>query len=198
MNIILMGPQGSGKGTQAKILAEKFGLFYFEAGKFLREIADKNEALKKIMDKGELVPDTEMCSYVQSYLDEKQIYDNILFDGFPRDLEQYNFLKNWFKDKDVKLDAVIILEISEEETLKRLIKRAKIEGRGDDNPESIKKRLNLYHTRTQKLISDMQDEIREFKVNGERSVEEIAKDLEGIINDQIKNSWRTSNHGWGG
>jgi adenylate kinase len=80
------------------------------------------------------------------------------------------------------------LHISEEETLKRLLKRAGIEGRSDDNPESIKKRLSLYHTRTEKLIADMQGEVKEIKVDGERSVEEIAKDLERIVNDQIKNS----------
>lgn len=176
-----MGPQGSGKGTQAKILAEKFKLFYFEAGSFLREIANKNEKLKEIMDSGALVPDEEMCSYIQSYLDDKSIYDNIIFDGFPRDLEQYNFLKNWLKDKNVKLNAVIILHISEEETLKRLLKRAEIEGRSDDNPETIKKRLNVYHQRTEKLINDMAGEVREIQVDGERSVEEIAKDLEEIV-----------------
>lgn len=181
MNILLMGPQGSGKGTQAKILAEKFNLFYFEAGQFLREMASKNEKLKAIMDSGSLVPDEEMCSYIDAYLDEKHIYDNILFDGFPRDLEQYNFLKNWLKDKNVKLNAVIVLHISEEETLKRLLKRAQIEGRSDDNPETIKRRLSVYHQRTEKLINDMAGEVKEIQVDGQRSVEEIAKDLEEIV-----------------
>lgn len=183
MNILLMGPQGSGKGTQAKLLVEKFGFFYFESGKFLREMASKNDKLKAIMDAGMLVPDEEMCSYIDAYLDENHIYDNILFDGFPRDLEQYNFLKNWLKDKNVKLNAVIVLHISEEETLKRLIKRAEIEHRSDDTPESIKKRLSLYHQRTEKLISDMAGDVKEIQVDGERSVEEIAEDLEKIVRE---------------
>lgn len=181
MNILLMGPQGSGKGTQAKLLTEKFGFFYFETGGFLREMASKNEVLKKIMDEGNLVPDEEMCSYIQSYFDEKNIYDQILFDGFPRDLEQYNFLKHWLRDKNVKLDAVIVLEISKKETMKRLTLRKQIEGRGDDNVHAIEKRLALYHARTEKLIGEIEHEVKVFKVDGERSIEDIAEDLVQIV-----------------
>ena len=181
MNIILMGPQGSGKGTQAKLLSQKFNFTYFEGGSFLREMAKNNESLKKIMDSGELVPDAEMCSYVTAYLDENNIYHNILFDGFPRTYFQYGVLKNWLEKRKMKIDLVLVLEISEEETINRLVKRAQIEGRRDDNLESIKKRLSLYHERTELLISQIKEEVDVIKVNGERSIEAIFEDLSGII-----------------
>lgn len=183
MNILLMGPQGSGKGTQAKILVEKFKLLHFEAGDFLRDIAKTNEKLREMMDKGELVPDEEMVSYVTAYLDEKQNYDNLLFDGFPRDLEQFNLFSNWLDDRQIKIDTLLLLEIGEEETLKRLTLRKLKEGRGDDNPDAIKKRLDLYKDRTEKLVNEISHKMKIIRVDGERSVDEIALDLEKIINN---------------
>lgn len=176
-----MGPQGSGKGTQAAILAQKFGFLYFEAGSFLREIAKTNESLRSMMDAGQLVPDEEMASYVNAYLDSKNTYDNILFDGYPRDVKQYQILKSWLIDKNASLDAVIILEISEAETLKRLRLRKIKESRGDDNVDSIIRRLKLYRTRTEKLIKEIKDEVRIIKVNGERDVDAIAWELGNIV-----------------
>lgn len=183
MNIVLLGPQGSGKGTQAKLLAERFGLYHFEAGEFLREMAKKNESLRKIMDKGNLVPDDEMCSYVTAFFDEKDLYDNVLLDGFPRTLNQYRFLNSWLKDREIKFDLVLVLEISETETLKRLLLR----GRRDDTPDSIKKRLALYRERTKALIDEMKKEIEVKVVDGERSIGEIQEDLAKIIDDTYKN-----------
>jgi adenylate kinase len=177
MNIVILGPQGSGKGTQAKLLAEKFDFLYFESGEFLRELALKNETLRQTMDKGKLVPSNELASYIESYLDQKQIYDNIIFDGFPRELAQYEFFKNWLRDKDVKFDLVIVLLVSEETTLKRLMLRK----REDDTEEAIKKRLELYTKETVPLIEALKKETNVVEIDGERSVEEIQKDLEEII-----------------
>jgi len=120
MNILLLGPQGSGKGTQAKLLCKKFGLSYFEMGGFLRDIARTNEEVRRMMDKGVLVPDKEATSYVTSFLDHKGLYNDILFDGFPRTITQYGVLKKWFSAKGVKLDLVFVLQIPQEESLKRL------------------------------------------------------------------------------
>lgn len=177
MNIILFGPQGSGKGTQAELLAEKFGFFYFESGAYLRRIAETNPDLRKMLDEGILVPDIEMTSYLTAFFDEKNLYDDILFDGFPRTLEQYKFLKIWLNQKQVKIDLAIVLEISEEETLKRLSSRK----REDDTPEAIKKRLELYHKRTEILIEAIQKDAKLVKINGERSIEEIQNDLVKLI-----------------
>jgi adenylate kinase len=125
MNILLIGPQGSGKGTQARILLEKFGFFYFESGEFLRKVANDNEELKKALSQGQLVPDREMISYLTAFFDQKNMYDGIIFDGFPRTEPQYQFWKKWLTDKQIKLDLTIVLEISEAETVRRLTARRK-------------------------------------------------------------------------
>lgn len=182
MNIILFGPQGSGKGTQAQLLCEKFGFYYFESGEYLRRIAETNNELKKMLDDGIMVPDIELTSYLTAFLDQECLYDNILLDGFPRNLEQYNFLKIWLEHKQVTIDLVLVLEISKEETVKRLDKRK----REDDTPDAIKNRLELYQTRTEPLIKELEKVTVVRRLNGERSIEEIQKDLVKIITDEIQ------------
>lgn len=181
MNIILLGPQGSGKGTQAKLLMEKFGFYYFESGAYLRRVAETNESLKKSLDSGIIVSDEEMTSYLSAFLDKEQLYDQILFDGFPRTREQYSFWKSWLADRNFKIDLVMVLEISEAVTLERLQLRREKEDRGDDTPESIKKRLALYHERTQPLITELGKDTKVISVDGERSIEAIQNDLVEII-----------------
>lgn len=204
MNILLIGPQGSGKGTQARILTEKYGYYYFESGEFLRKVAEKNENLKESLAEGKLVPDMEMTSYLTAFLDERNLYDDIIFDGFPRTVDQYNFLKNWLSDKKVRLDLVIALTISEKETLRRLNARrmdpktgeiynlvtepppAGIDPntliqRDDDKSEAIKKRLAFYRQRTEPLIIELKKDTKVVEVDGERPVEVIAKEIDGIV-----------------
>lgn len=177
MNIILFGPQGSGKGTQAELLADRFGFFYFESGAYLRKIAETNSELRKMLDEGIMVPDIELTSYLTAFLDQESLYDDILFDGFPRNLEQYVFLKRWLDEKTVTIDLVMVLEISKEETIKRLALRK----REDDTPEAINKRLELYKSRTEPLIQELEKVTKVVKIDGERSIEEIQKDLVDIV-----------------
>jgi len=205
MNILLIGPQGSGKSTQARLLVEKWGFFYFESGGFLREIAEKNEKVREMLAGGTFVPNKEMVSYVTAYLDEKGIYDNILFDGFPRSIVQYNFLKSWLKEKNVSLNLVLVLTISEEETVRRLFARrmdpktgkiynlvtdpppgqvdkSTLIQREDDKPETIKKRLGGYKDQVIPLITQLRREVKVVEINGERPIEEIQADLVKCIN----------------
>jgi len=200
MNILILGPQGSGKGTQARLLSEKLGLYYFESGNFLREIAAKNEELRVHLAQGKLVPDEEMSSYVQSFFDAKGVYDNIIFDGFPRTVVQYNFFKKWLEDKDSSLDFVIVLNISEEETVKRLaarrqdpqtgkiynlitdpppegVDKSKLVQREDDTPAAIKQRLAWYGKLVVPLIEVMKKDAKVIEVDGERPIEAVFKDI---------------------
>lgn len=182
MNIVLLGPQGSGKGTQARLLCKKFNFYYFEMGSFLREIAKRNNVVKEMMIQGILVPDEETTSYLTAFFDEKNLYDDILFDGFPRTVKQYFFLRNWLVEKQVKIDLGIVLEIGEEETTKRLLLRK----REDDTLEAIKKRLEIYENQTVKLINEMEKDTKIIRVDGERSVDEIQTDLVEIVK-KLKN-----------
>src|SRR5260221_12239910 len=173
MNIVILGPQGSGKGTQAKLLAEKFEFFYFEAGEFLRELADKRDDVKKILDSGKLVPEVELTSYISAFFDEKQVYNNIIFDGFPRTIEQYKFFEKWLKEKNVDINLVIVLIVSEKTTLVRLAKR----NREDDREEAIKQRLEIYKKETMPLIEELKKDTKDVEIDGERTVQEIFKDI---------------------
>lgn len=179
MNIVLFGPQGSGKGTQARLLCERFGFFYFESGAYLRKVAETNEIVKKALDDGILDEEInkEMASYLTAFFDQEKMYDNIVFDGFLRTTEQYDFFKNWLNARQVKIDLAVVLEISEEETIKRLMLRK----REDDTPEVIKERLSLYQSQTEPLISKMSKDVRIVRVDGERSIEDIQKDLIDIV-----------------
>lgn len=208
MNIILIGPQGSGKGTQARLVCEKFNFFYFESGSFLRKIAENNEELKKSLAEGILVPDTEMTSYLSAYLDQEGLYDDVIFDGFPRTVEQYKFWSSWLTQKQVSIDLVLLLVISESETVRRLsarrldpstgaiynlitdpppaeVDQSKLVHREDDKPEAIKKRLTLYRDRTEPLVDELRKKSEVVEINGERSIEEIAFEIEQIISSKI-------------
>ena len=200
MNIILFGPQGSGKGTQARLLVQKYGFFYFESGDFLRKISETNEHVKKMLAEGTFVPDEEMASYVSSYLDEKGISDNVLFDGFPRSQKQYVVLKSWFGARGTRIDLVLVLKISEEETIRRLsarrqdpatgkiynlitdqppenINKDTLTQREDDKPEAIKKRLQWYSDFVMPLVDELKKETKVVELDGERSIKEIQNDL---------------------
>lgn len=204
MNILFLGPQGSGKGTQARFLTEKYGFFYFESGAYLRRIAETNDDLKKSLAEGKLVPDEEMTSYLTAFLDKENLYDDIIFDGFPRTLPQYNFLKNWLTQKKVTLNLVIVLNINEDETIRRLSARRQdpqtgkiynlitdpppseinlntLIQREDDKPDAIKVRLNLYKERTEPLIDELKKDTKVVEVDGARPILEIQKDIDMLV-----------------
>ena len=123
MNILLLGPQGSGKGTQAGLLIEKFGFLSLSSGDILRKRAETDSGLKERLSNGIFIPDEETFGILRQYLEERSTFDNILMDGFPRSIKQYELFKNWLSGKGTKIDLVLVLKIGEEETIKRLSAR---------------------------------------------------------------------------
>lgn len=197
MNIVIIGPPGSGKGTQAKMLADRLGLFYFEAGDFSRKLAERNSRIREIVERGDLIPEEEMSNYVSSYLEEKvPLRDNILFDGYPRFIHQYIFLKKWFRAKNKKINKVVYLKVSTKELLKRLTGRRidkkthkvynlvtnpppknidpkKLYQRQDDKPDPIKERLKVFNKNTLPLINYLKKENLLIEVDGENMIKKV-------------------------
>lgn len=172
MNIIIFGPQGSGKGTQAQLLSETFGMHHISSGDILRDgatLGDKKcQKLKKLLDAGELVPDKEIISIIKEHIKE----DDNIFDGFPRTLEQAHEL-----DDIIEIDLVIELNIPDEEVIKRM----KLRKRDDDKEELIKKRLEHYHDETEPLIEYYRPRGIVHTINANRPIQEIFNDLVKIV-----------------
>lgn len=204
MNLIILGPQGSGKGTQAKLIAKRLTLFYFEIGDYLRELAETDSRIDEIVNKkGVLLPDEEIFSYVSKYLAKNDSdLKNFIFDGYPRSVKQYQLLKDWLQEKGSVIDKVILLNISEEESLKRLSARricedcgnlynlitkpppkgvcecgGKLIQREDDQPDAIKKRLAEYQKQTMPVIDQFRKEGILLEIDGERPIKTIHDDI---------------------
>ena len=156
-NLVIFGGPGSGKGTQSDLLIEEYGLFHISTGEVLRDQISRGTELGKIADSfisgGDLIPDDLMVSILGDVLDKnaEKVAKGVIFDGFPRTIEQAKALTTLLDERNMKLNVVIGLEVDDEELTKRLIKRGQDSGRSDDNVETIKKRLDVYHKQTSPL-----------------------------------------------
>ena len=201
MNIVLLGLPGSGKGTQAEKIVEKLGVYYFEAGKFARNLAKTNSEIKRLVDSGKLIPQEKMTKYVQDFL-EKNVPErsDVLFEGYPRFIGQYLFLKKWLARRGKKIDKIIMLDVDKEEVIKRLSARRMCEDDGkiynlitnppkkgdckgrliqreDDKPEVIRKRFEEYEENVMPLVRYIEKEGKLIHVNGARSIDKVAGDI---------------------
>jgi adenylate kinase len=179
MNIVLFGPPGAGKGTQAERLAKRFDYLHLSTGVIFRRNIKENTALGKLaksyIDKGELVPDDVTIKMLE---DETNRYPNakgILFDGFPRTLDQAKALDIFLaREYNQKVDKMLSLEVDDEELIKRLLERGKTSGRSDDaNPEIIRNRIVEYNTKTAPLKSYYEQLGICVEITGVGSIEDI-------------------------
>lgn len=187
-NIVIFGAPGAGKGTQSDKIIEKYGLGHISTGDVLRsEIKNGTElgkTAKGFIDNGQLIPDELMVNILASVYDSFGTdHKGVIFDGFPRTTPQAEALKKMLSDRGHKIAAMIELDVPEEELMTRLINRGKESGRSDDNEETIKKRLNVYHTQTSPLIDWYEKEGVHYHVKGFGTLEEIS----GRVFDVIDN-----------
>ncbi len=181
--IIFIGPQGSGKGTQGKLLAKAKGYFYWEMGGILRETAKQNTPLgqkvKNLVDNGILLPDDLLYEVVENQL--KLIAgQNVIFDGIPRRLAQAKFLIDYLKTQNITTIITLFVSLPREASLSRLLKRAETENRADDTKEKIELRLKQYETETMPVLDFLKQQSTFFEINGNQPIEVVTTDIKKI------------------
>ena len=187
LNIVLFGPPGAGKGTQAAKLKEKFNLVHLSTGDILREEIKLNSPLgqeaKAFMDKGELVPDEVVINMIGNCLNQNEGAAGYIFDGFPRTTEQARALDNLLQKHKTEIDLMLSLEVDDEELVDRIIQRGRDSGREDDKNESvIYNRILTYNKKTAPLKTYFGDQGKYNSINGVGSIEEIFDRLVDKIN----------------
>jgi len=181
LNIVLFGPPGAGKGTQAELLIKKYNLIHLSTGDLLRSeiIAGTKLGLeaKNLMDKGNLVPDNVVIGMISSKLDNNSAYGYI-FDGFPRTTQQAEALDNLLKEKNTSINIMLSLKVQDQELIKRLLNRGKDSGRSDDQDELIiKNRIKEYNDKTAPLKKYYSKQNKLNEIDGVGSIDEIAEKL---------------------
>lgn len=185
-NIVIFGAPGAGKGTQSDKLIEKYGLGHISTGDVLRnEIKNGTElgqTAKGYIDNGQLIPDDLMVSILASVYDGfGKEHAGVIFDGFPRTIPQAEALKKMLAERGHQIDAMIELSVPEDELMARLLNRGKLTGRSDDNEETIKKRLDVYHSQTAPLIDWYENEGIHHHVEGLGTVDEIFDRICAVV-----------------
>lgn len=188
-NIVIFSAPGAGKGTQSDKMIEKYGFGHISTGDVLRNEIKNGTALGKTakgyIDNGQLIPDELMVDILAHVYDSfGSNHKGVIFDGFPRTTPQAEALKKMLQERGHKIAAMIELAVPEEELMARLINRGKESGRSDDNEETIKKRLNVYHTQTAPLIDWYKKEGVHHHVEGLETVDDIFARIASEI-DQL-------------
>jgi adenylate kinase len=212
LNLVLLGPPGAGKGTQAERLVTDFDLPYYATGDILRAaVKDETELGKEAkgyMDRGELVPDDLICKVIMERIDQPEAEDGFLLDGFPRNKEQADILQNALESRDRKLTAVLLIDASDDEVIKRISGRrvcvknghvyhvdfdppkhdavcdqdgSRLIQRDDDKPETIKKRLEVYHAQTKPLIDYYESRANLRRFDGSRTPSEVHDHIRATL-----------------
>ena len=194
MNLVLFGPPGAGKGTQAKILTEKRGLPQLSTGDMLRAaIAAGTELGKKckaIMDRGDLVPDEVVIGIISERYDQPDCRGGAIFDGFPRTIAQAEALDRMLAKRGLKIDMVIEIKVDDEALIRRSENRVKEmlaagqKPRGDDTPETLKNRLGVYYKNTAPLIAYYRNQGKLKTVDGMAPIADVAKAIASVIDSR--------------
>jgi len=185
VNVLLLGPQGSGKGTQARLIAEAYEIPHVGTGDMLREAIASGEELGRrvqpIVDAGQLVPDHLMVELIRERLSRDDAREGFVLDGFPRTLAQAEALDGVLRELGRELDIVLELQVPEAVSIQRLLERARLEGRSDDTPEGIRTRLSLYRDNTQPLVEYYRARSKLVGIHGDRDVQQVFSEIQQAI-----------------
>lgn len=187
MKIILFGPPGAGKGTQAKFLIERYGIVQISTGDMLRDAVAKGneigEEVKNVMEKGELVSDKLIMSLISDRIDQKDCKQGFILDGFPRTLAQAIALDKILEDKNLHIDHVIQIHVDEDLLLNRINKRASENknARKDDNSEILANRLIVYNQQTIPVLQHYEKMNKLKKINGMLSIDEVFNQILNVL-----------------
>lgn len=189
LNIVIFGAPGSGKGTQSDLIVKQYGINHISTGDVLRaEVKNGTElgrVIKSYIDQGRLIPDELMIDMLRSTLDRFKGGQGVIFDGFPRTIAQAEALEKMLAERGQEVSVMLDLEVPEEELMTRLINRGKESGRADDNEETIKKRLVVYHAQTAPLIDWYKQYGKHQRIKSFGVLEEIFADVCHAI-DKVK------------
>ena len=188
LNIVIFGAPGSGKGTQSARLIDAYGLYHISTGELLRDHIKRGTELgvtaDQFISKGQLIPDDLMIRILDDVLEnEAAAKKGVVFDGFPRTIPQADALEELLAKRGSKLDAVIGLDVPEDELVNRMLARGKETGRADDNIDTIKNRLDVYHNQTLPLRKYYEEKGKYIAVNGTGIVDEIFANISRQLHD---------------
>ena len=187
MRLILMGPPGAGKGTQAKVVADRFGVPAISTGDIFRSNVSEGTELgvkaKEYMDAGEYVPDEVTNLMVRNRIDEVDAKPGFLLDGYPRTLAQVEELDGMVRHTGHRLDAVVVLTVEGEELVQRLLQRAATDGRSDDTEDVIRRRQEVYAEQTEPLIGVYRERGLLVEVDGMGEVDEVSQRIFAALED---------------
>lgn len=191
LNLIIFGGPGSGKGTQSDKLIDRYGLHHISTGEVLRHHIANDDELGRIansyISQGHLIPDDLMIQVLEGVLDENPelVKNGVIFDGFPRTIEQAKALKKMMERRGTKIHAVIGLEVPDDELTARMINRGKETGRADDNEATIKERLNVYHNQTAPLRDYYINEGKYHRIDGHGSIDDVFSRIGDSLAERI-------------
>jgi adenylate kinase len=180
VNLLVLGPQGAGKGTQAKRISAEYGIPHIATGDMFRALDGTTELgrrVKEIMDTGGLVPDEITIAMIRDRLSEPDAESGFVLDGFPRNLAQAEALDAMLAGIDRGLDAILFFDVSDEIGMERALSRAEIEGRSDDTPEVIAKRLAVYHEQTEPIVEHYRATGKLVPLHADRTIDEVWAEI---------------------
>jgi adenylate kinase len=185
VNLLLLGPQGAGKGTQARRIAETFGIPHISTGDMLRDAIEARtplgERVRPIVERGGLVPDDLMIELIRERIDQPDADQGFVLDGFPRTLAQAEALDRMLEDIGKELSLVFVLQLDDDEAFQRLLRRAQLEGRMDDTPEGIRERLRNYHEKTAPLVEWYRARGKAVTIPADRSIDEVFARIQDAL-----------------